>query len=125
MVFAFSIPLKSGDDNSENPEKKFYEFKAGDVLTFGVYNKKKMEDEALLLKDFEIEEDGTTKVIMKFSKKEMKIGPLIEKPTPYWYEIQLNHNRTVLGYDLDGAKILMLYPEGSDIPKTDEKVVLE
>lgn len=103
--FNFYIPLT---------EEKNYVFKEGDKLKFGVYGKKEYEVEALLLKEFIVEEE-TEKVKMEFSSEETKIGELIEKPTNYWYEIQLNDEQTVLGYDEEGAKILMLFPEGSDI----------
>ena len=45
------------------------------------------------------------------------IGEVINKPTNYWYEIELNPNtqpQTIIGYDEDGEKLFVLYPEGSD-----------
>ena len=30
----------------------------------------------------------------------------------YWYEIELNDEETVIGFDKDGAKVLNLYPKG-------------
>ena len=46
---------------------------------------------------------------------EMKIGELTNKPIEYWYEIELNDEETIIGYDEDGAKKLILYPEGADL----------
>jgi len=46
-----------------------------------------------------------------------KIGDVINKPTDYWYEIEINPEtkpQTIIGYDENGEKILKLYPEGSD-----------
>lgn len=131
LLFGFSIPIKTEptadeEKTKEVEEPKYYEFKVGDVLTFGVYKRKAMSEKALLLKDFKVEKDGTTEIVMEFDPEEMKIGDLINKPTQYWYEIQLNREQTVLGYDdITGAKILELYPEGSDIPLKNEIEVVE
>lgn len=122
LIFDFLIPTeKIKDEQTGEDIQKFYSFQKGDVLTFGAYAKKKMSKEALLLKDFIVEEE-TESIHMSFTSEEMKIGPLIDKPTEYYYEIQLNHNQTVLGYFLDGPKIIELYPEGSDIPLKKEEV---
>jgi hypothetical protein len=34
----------------------------------------------------------------------------------FWYEVELNGSDTIIGYDLDGPKQLILYPE---VPKED------
>ena len=102
--FDFSIPI---DDGS------FYTFQVGDVIMFGVYNRNKLNEDAVLLKEYTIDE-AKTKVTLNFDKDDFVIGDLINKPVTYWYEIQLNGN-TIIGYDEDGAKEFILYPEGSDI----------
>ena len=102
--FDFSIPI---DDGS------FYTFQVGDVIMFGVYNRNKLNEDALLLKEYTIDE-AKTKVTLNFDKDDFVIGDLINKPVIYWYEIQLNNN-TIIGYDENGAKEFILYPEGSDI----------
>lgn len=91
-----------------------YVFQVGDEIMFGVYANRKMSGEALLLKRYTVEEE-TEEFEFTISADEMKIGELIDKPTDYWYEIELNGDQTILGYDQDGAKILRLYPEGSEI----------
>lgn len=96
-----------------------YVFQVGDVVKFAVYNKNRMSEEALLLKEFEVEQE-TEKFEFNITAEEMKIGELINKPVEYWYEVELNGEQTVLGYDTDGAKILKLYPEGSDITSEGE-----
>lgn len=35
-------------------------------------------------------------------------------PAQYWYEIQLNKEQTILGFDDKGPKMFILFPEGSD-----------
>ena len=91
-----------------------YVFQVGDEVMFGIYKSRGMSDSALLLKTYTIEEE-TEEFEFTISAEEMKIGELINKPTDYWYEIELNGEQTVLGYDEDGAKIITLYPEGSEV----------
>ena len=73
-----------------------------------------MSDEALLLKRYIVEEPAE-EFEFTLSAEDMKFGDLINKPTDYWYEIELNGDQTVIGYDDEGAKILRLFPEGSEV----------
>lgn len=91
-----------------------YVFQVGDEIMFGVYANKKMSEEALLLKRYTVDTE-TEEFEFTISANDMKIGDLIDKPTDYWYEIELNGDQTILGYDEDGAKILRLFPEGSEV----------
>ena len=91
-----------------------YTFNDGDKIVFSVYNKNKMSEGAVLLKEISVE-GSQQSVEIVCTKEETKIGDLINKPVEYWYEIELNNEHTVIGYDEDGAKILMLFPEGSKV----------
>ena len=78
---------------------------------------KKNYSKVFLLKDFEVEE-ATTSVNIFLDKWDMKFGDMINKPTDYWYEVELNPDsqpQTIIGYDEDGAKVFRLYPEGGDM----------
>lgn len=89
-----------------------YQFKAGDKVTFSIYDKGKMSNEAVLIKV--IEPTQLSEYLnIELSNEETKLGSFINKPVEYWYEIELNDEYTVIGYDEDGAKKLMLYPEGN------------
>lgn len=105
LNFTLTLSSSSGDP---------YTFQDGDKVVFSVYNKNKMSDNAVLLKEFNVE-GSQQSVEINCTKEETKIGDLTNKPVEYWYEIELNNEYTVIGYDDDGAKILMLYPEGSKI----------
>lgn len=114
-----TIKLNRGDILSfvltiENESGTPYTFQDGDKVTFSVYNKKKMNDKAVLLKEVNAT-PNTTSLTISCTSEETKIGELTNKPVEYWYEIELNNEYTVLGYDENGAKLLMLYPEGSKI----------
>lgn len=114
-----SISINRGDDNQSFDlmipinETEYYTFTTSDVVKFGVYEKKGLNKNAVLLKTI-TPQYSTERLTISFTKEEMTIGELINKAVVYWYEIQLNDN-TIIGYDEDGAKEFILYPEGSDV----------
>lgn len=115
-----SIYVTRGDEFSFEVKSNKYDstlmFRAGDTVRIKVFGKKAC-DNVVMVKYFDVTEDTDTLQI-SLSGSDTKIGGIINKPTDYWYEIELNpdtHPQTVLGYDEDGAKIFRLYPEGKDI----------
>lgn len=92
-----------------------YEFQPGDVVRMTVCAKKNCAN-VVLQKDFPV--TAVTEYVEIFlDKNDTKIGDIISKPTVYWYEVELNpmsDPRTIIGYDDDGAKVFMLFPEGKD-----------
>ena len=99
-----------------NKEKtEFYKFQVGDKVKIGVYEADKLDGCALILKEVEVPEI-TELVNIHLTSDETRIGELINEPTDYWFEIILNDDTTILGYDDEtGPKIFKLLPEGSDI----------
>ena len=92
-----------------------YMFKTGDMVRFKVFDKKNCR-EVLLTKDFQIE-NYSASVDITLTDEDTKIGELSNKPIEYWYEIELNphiNTQTVVGYDKNGEKKFILYPEGGD-----------
>lgn len=108
------IYLTRGDKATISIEIEDYTFIQGDVIKFSIYNKKGLENSPVLRKVINVEEEQKVVNIDLSSEDTKKIGPIENKGTEYWYEVELNGNITVLGYDEDGPKILILYPEGSD-----------
>ena len=100
-----SLKLDSGED---------YTFEEGDKVVFSLYEKGKMSDNAILIKEVDATPD-TTNLEISLTSNETKIGEMVNKPVEYWYEIELNDRYTVIGYDDKGAKRFILYPEGSKI----------
>lgn len=47
---------------------------------------------------------GSTSVEIDISGEDMKIGEMLNKQVEYWYEIELNNDETIIGYDDEGAK---------------------
>lgn len=88
-------------------------FNAGDVVRFTVCEKGDYGS-VVLQKDVVITGEATA-VDLALTTEETKIGDIINKPTEYWYELEVNPDtapQTLIGHDKDGAKIFMLYPEG-------------
>lgn len=106
-VLSFNLTIQK-DDGS------YYVFNQGDQITFSVYKKNKLNENAVLFKEVEAI-PNTDSIDINCTSEETKLGDLINKPIDYWYEIELNNEYTILGYDEDGAKVLKLYPEGSKI----------
>ena len=112
-----TIHLTRGDAATIRISAKENEtFKVGDVVRLNVFKRKDCGC-VELTKDVTVEEEGTT-IYMPLTSQETKIGGIINKPTIYWYEIIVDPNgaeQTIVGYDQDGAKEFILYPEGNEV----------
>lgn len=106
-VLNLTLTLKNSDGST-------YSFQNGDKVVFSIYNKGKLSEDAVFLKEVDVTETLQALEI-NLTSEETKIGELINKPVEYWYEIELNNQYTVIGYDDTGAKIFMLFPEGSKV----------
>lgn len=114
-----SIHLTRGDianiTVSANLDGQPYTFKEGEVVRFKVMKRKDC-NEVCLSKDVYVTKESET-VDIFLEKDDTKIGDVISKPSTYWYEVELNPNtkpQTIIGYDEEGEKLFVLYPEGSD-----------
>lgn len=90
--------------------------KTGDVIRFKVTERNNC-DRVVLSKDVVVTED-TTFVEIFLDSIDTKFGDIISKPKTYWYEVELNPNtisQTIIGYDINGPKRFILYPEGADV----------
>ncbi len=87
-------------------------FDLDDDVKINVYGKNRLNEKPVLTKSAIISEDGT-KATIELTNNDMEIGEVANKKTEYWYEIKINGS-TVVGWDEDGAKKLMLFPEGSE-----------
>lgn len=93
-----------------------YLFQPGDIVRIRVCEKKNYS-KVFLLKDFEVEE-STTSVNIFLDKWAMKFGPIINKPTDYWYEVELNPDTypdTIIGHNESGPAVFKLFPEAKDV----------
>lgn len=108
---AFYYPIY----NYETEEEEKYEFQPEDKITFVVYEKKGYTKNELLRKNYTISSLGyvipTTTPELILTEEDTKVFDLTNKAKTYWYDLILNDTNTILGYDQDGAKKIIVYPE--------------
>ena len=114
-----TVEVTRGDaitlDISATDGETNYTFQPGEVLRLKVFEKKNVEN-VMLQKDTTVSA-ATETVSIALSASDTKLGEPINKPTEFWYEVELNPDKrpqTLIGYDERGSKILRLYPEGGD-----------
>lgn len=103
----FSVSARAGDAT--------HTFNEGDVVRFKVFGKKDCSD-VVLQKDVTVTE-ATSAVEIALDGDETALGDVINKPTDYWYEVEVNpetYPQTIIGYDENGAKVFRLFPEGGE-----------
>lgn len=108
---AFQFPIY----NMGTEQEELYEFKPDDKISFVVVTKKGYTKEEVLRKDYTLKEIGytepTTTPEIPLTSEDTKLFELTNKRKTYWYDIVLNDETTILGYDDEGAKKLIVYPE--------------
>ena len=112
---AFDFPIY----NFETEQEENYSFQLDDKISFVVINKKGYTSEELLRKEYTLRDIGytaSTEVVdIPLTEEDTKSFPLVNKPATYWYDIVLNDTTTVLGYDDEGAKRIIVYPEAPEV----------
>lgn len=108
---AFCLPIF----NAETQEDEYYEFKPTDKISFVAFNKKSYTKYEILRKEYILKDIGYTENTIvpeiPLSEEDTKAFPLKNKSTTYWYDIVLNDTLTILGFDHNGAKKIIVYPE--------------
>lgn len=113
-----TLLVTRGDKGSIKVKKKIsdgvYEpFYKDDVVSFSLKNNFGAS-EPVLRKKVTVQEQTDT-VTFEFSKDDTTIGDLISSPVRYQYDIAVNDDLTILGYDdQTGPKYFKLFPEGSN-----------
>lgn len=98
-------------DTDGNP----YTFLTSDVLTLNVVKPKKYADGVVFTKNFAIETEGENQILELTAIETKSMCEMINEPLTLWYEIVLNDDETLIGYDVDGAKLVVIYPEGGEL----------
>ena len=101
----FTVQKIDDAGNIENFEKD-------DKVIFSV--KENFSNSDVLIRKIIQVEETCNEVVIELTKKDTTIGNLIAKPKTYQYDICVNEDETILGYDDAGAKEFILYPEGSN-----------
>lgn len=100
---------------AQNEDGSSYEFRKDEIIRINIFKNKDCSS-VVLSKDIIVDKSSTS-VTIPLTSKETTIEDVINKPKTYWYEIVLNpgeNEQTIIGYDLDGAKEFILYPEAGD-----------
>lgn len=110
-----TIHLTRGDKAEIELTISNYELKADDRIIFTVKKKFDAKD-FVIRKVVEVTDEmiGSNTISILLEKDDTTIGGLIAQPVKYQYDISLNDDVTIIGYDEDGAKYFILYPEGSN-----------
>lgn len=117
-IACLQFPAKVGEISPETGEKTYtkYIYQVGDVVRFKIMKKNDVET-IYLEKDLVITEP-VDMAVFNLSSADTTFGEMINKPTTYWYEVELNPDTdpvTILGYDkATGPKLFVLYPEGGN-----------
>ena len=104
--------------NAETGDEENYLFTPEDKISFVVFEKKGYTKNEVLRKDFTLKEIGytepTTHPEIPLDEIDTKQFPLTNKPKTYWYDVILNDTATIIGYDEEGAKRIIVYPEADE-----------
>ena len=86
-----------------------------DKITFTVYDKKGYTKEEKFRKEYTISDLGytepTTTPEIILTAEDTRVFDVINKRKVYWYDIVLNDETTLLGFDNTGGKQFIVYPE--------------
>lgn len=86
-------------------------FEKNDYIKFYIMEQDKAQN-VLFEKKFTIEADSNTVNIALTSDETKTICPAFDTGyKTFWYEIEYNGSITLMGYDDNGAKLLVIYPE--------------
>lgn len=88
-----------------------YVFKPDDTIEFRLYEKGKLDKKPVKSKEIKISEESTS-VDIELTCDDTNIGIPCNEMVEYWYEIELNDDQTVMGFDEKGPKRFELYPKG-------------
>lgn len=100
-----------GDTISFNLSIDGYMFQPNDKIAFRIYERSRL-NQAPLSETITTVEEATASIKITLLPEATRVGQIINKPIEYWYEIELNDDQTVIGYDENGPKVIVLYPEG-------------
>lgn len=107
-----NIYLNRGDAITLQLVNNEGKFEAGDKIKFYVCANGDYTN-VLFEKEFTVEETSNF-AEMKLTSAETRIGDAFKDGSvTYWYEIELNGDTTLIGYDDEGAKKFVLYPEAT------------
>lgn len=110
-----NVYVNRGDALTLHLVNRTGDFKAGDWIILSICEENNLEN-TLLTKRIDISEASDVADISVTSAETKSLCEAFKTGYKiFWYEIELNNNTTLIGYDLDGPKLFVLYPEASKI----------
>lgn len=92
----------------------YYKFVVGDKLKLNIYERKGYDKEPVKSVEITITEKSD-EAIIPLTESDTTFGEIPNKETTYWYDITLNEDNTVIGFDEKGEKEFIMYPaKGSE-----------
>lgn len=114
-ILAFNFPIY----NFATKQEENYKFQLDDKITFVVMNKKGYTKEEILRKEYTLRDIGYTEETeiaeLPLTEEDTKKFPLSDKAQTFWYDLILNDTTTMLGFDNEGAKRMIVYPEAEEV----------
>lgn len=108
---SISVKVPISFDANDNPTE-FYKFVAGDRVSLNV--KQDFSKTEFLMKKEVIVTETTETITFDLTKDDTNFGDLIKQPKNFVYDIVLNNDETIIGYDEFGPRLFVLYPESGD-----------
>lgn len=107
---AFCFPIK----NLTTGEIENYKFQLDDKITFVVFEKQGYTRKEIIKKEYTLADIGylapTEYPEIILTDEDTKKFDLANKRKVYWYDIVLNDDTTILGYDDESGKKLIVFP---------------
>ena len=90
-----------------------YEFQQGDVIDFKIYERNGYNKPPLKEISITVETPATS-VDIPLTKSDTTFDKIENRQATYWYDITLNDDSTVVCYNENGAKEMIIYPAKGD-----------
>lgn len=103
------IEINRGDRGTIRLGAKTGSFNVGDRILLSIVDQQNYNN-VVFQKEYIVMQAGPT-FDLTLTKADTTIGPIISNKVEYWYEIQLNGDQTIIGYDNERQKKFILYPE--------------
>ena len=110
-----TIYMNRGDAINIHVVNKSQAFQSGDYLIFSICEEGNLENTLFMKKVEASEGDNTVDITLDPSDTRSFCEAFKKGQKTYWYEIELNEEVTLIGYDKDGPKLLIIYPEDAKL----------
>ncbi len=116
--------VSRGDSGTVNLKLKNTTFRPEDDVVFRIYEVQGLDSDPIIEVHASVEEESDT-VNISLNGEDTNFGDLGNEILDFWYEIAVNEDRTIIGFDESGAKIFKLYPTGYVAEDSDEGTATE